>query len=319
MKKFYKIALFLVLSFLLINTNVNAASNGTITLPEWGNYVFGFDGGPHFGFDKIKQGKYVNIDSYYISTNIPSDSKNFYINTFWGKYTDKPYTISFFLIDTWTHKNPLTNITANGVPCSVDQTLDYGYNMTCNGVVPTKEGNNSRIEIRFVFNNSIGATGTVNLGISKFNTYLLDPATAIQDANDKLIDNQNKNHQETIDTITDSSVDGDNISSLGGTVLPTNGALSSILNMPITFFNTLLNNLDPDTCLSSTIKLPFVDYEFTYPCARNLLNDLGALDFYELIGTLVGGLAIFKYLIYMGKEMKKMQDLESSGAEFGGL
>lgn len=189
-----------IIALLMGSCEVKAISNGEITVPEWGNYVFGFDGGPHFGFSKIVQNKYVNIDSYYVSTSIPSNNKNFYINTFWGDYSNKPYSISFFIHNPWMNKNPYQNFTANGVPCEIVDTLDYAYYVSCKNVVPTKEGNNSRIEIRFLFTNTVGSTGTTTIGISKFNSIALDPATAIEDANNKVIDNDNKNHEEAQET-----------------------------------------------------------------------------------------------------------------------
>lgn len=136
---------------------------------------------------------------------------------------------------------------------------------------------------------------------------------------DEQIDNANKNHQQTIDTITNSDVDSDSISSLTSTKLPTTGVLSSILNMPIQFFNSLLNNLDTTTCKAVVIPIPFVDSTFTFPCVRSLLNDLHALEFYNAIGSLVGGIALWNYILYMGHQFKRMEDLEDGSGEFGGL
>lgn len=136
---------------------------------------------------------------------------------------------------------------------------------------------------------------------------------------DEQIANENKNHQETIDTITNADVDSDAISSLTSTQLPTTGVLSSILNMPIQFFNSLLNNLDTTTCKAVVIPIPFVDSTFTFPCVRSLLDELGALEFYNAIGSLVGGIALFNYTLYMGHQFKKMEDLEDGSGEFGGL
>lgn len=135
-----------------------------------------------------------------------------------------------------------------------------------------------------------------------------------------IIDNQDKNHQETMDTITDSSVDSDSISSLGETNLPSNGVLSAILNLPIMFFRNLLNSLNTTTCLALSFTLPFVDTNCSIPCFRSILSDMGVLTWYEGIGGLVGGLLIFTYLIHLGKTFNKMSDLDDTNNEsWGGL
>lgn len=121
------------------------------------------------------------------------------------------------------------------------------------------------------------------------------------------------------DSLTDSTVDSDAISSLGGTALPTSGPLSAILNIPVQVFQTLIDNLNVNTCRAIEFTIPFVDSDVTIPCFRNLLIQMGADIFYEGIGTIAGGIAVFNYVLYLGLQFKRMQDLEGSDAEFGGL
>lgn len=143
-------------------------------------------------------------------------------------------------------------------------------------------------------------------------TYNKSQETLQEETNDK-IDNIN-------DTLTDSSVDAEAISGVGDNLPPTNGVLSSLINLPVRFFQTLLNSLNTTTCPIIKFQLPFVHNDVSIPCIRNLLDEIGALDFYETIGTMVGGLLMFKYLIYMGKSFSKMSNLESTGNEsWGGL
>lgn len=152
----------------------------------------------------------------------------------------------------------------------------------------------------------------------------IDPDTsqAIVDSNKEIkegIDRGNQIQQDTNDTIKDGSVDSGGITALTETKLPTSGVFSAILNLPVQFFQSLLDNLSTSTCKNIEFPLPFVDQNVSIPCVRKLLEQLNALQFYETIGLLVGGIAIFNYLMYMGKQFTKMELLQHTNAEFGGL
>ena len=141
-----------------------------------------------------------------------------------------------------------------------------------------------------------------------------------------IINNNNSNTNKitdsinnTNDTIKDGSVDSAGITALTETKLPTSGIFSAILNLPVQFFQSLLDNLSTTTCKNIEFTLPYVDQDVSIPCVRKLLEQLNALTFYETIGTLVGGIAIFNYLMYMGKQFTKMELLQHTNAEFGGL
>lgn len=140
----------------------------------------------------------------------------------------------------------------------------------------------------------------------------------LNDINDSVKEG-NKIQQDTNNTIKDGSVDSGGITALTETKLPTSGVFSAILNLPVQFFQSLLDNLSTSTCKNIEFPLPFVDQNVSIPCVRKLLEQLNALQFYETIGLLVGGIAIFNYLMYMGKQFTKMELLQHTNAEFGGL
>lgn len=140
----------------------------------------------------------------------------------------------------------------------------------------------------------------------------------LTDINDNIKDG-NKVQKDTNDTIKDSSVDSGGITALTETKLPTSGVFSSILNLPVQFFQGLVDNLSTSTCKNIEFTLPYVNQDVSIPCVRKLLEQLDALTFYETIGALVGGIAIFNYIMYMGKQFTKMELLQHTNAEFGGL
>lgn len=124
--------------------------------------------------------------------------------------------------------------------------------------------------------------------------------------------------EDIYDSMTDSNVDTDDFGDIGNNI-PENGVLSSILTMPIQFFQTLLNVLSLTSCPNIEFTIPWVDYEVVIPCPRELLDDLGALVFYEAIGGLVGGILLFQYVIFVGKEVEKMTHLKETNMNWGGF
>lgn len=145
---------------------------------------------------------------------------------------------------------------------------------------------------------------------------------------DEVIKNQDQVQQEINDlndSITSSDVDTgalDDIQVNNG-----NGVLSSILTLPLRFFTNLNNSLSTAKssaesralCSGISVNLPFVNMPFTLPCGRELLNSMGALQFYESIGLLCGGLCMFYYILHLGKQLSDMMTLKEIRAEWGGL
>lgn len=106
-----------------------------------------------------------------------------------------------------------------------------------------------------------------------------------------------------------------------------NGVISSILTLPLRFFQNLVNSTTSaqasatsrDICTGITFQLPYVNELVTLPCGRELLNRMNALQFYETVGAIAGGLCMFYYLIHLGKQLSDMMTLKETRAEWGGL
>lgn len=185
-----------------------------------------------------------------------------------------------------------------------------------------------------IVNNVMSTTkNNIVYGINTYTSFdyyfKTDSVSSVTDGLNKVEDSINKTNdsikenteaqKETNDLLKDSSTDSDGISSLTSIEFATTGPLSVILNLPVRFFDTLLNNLDANTCGNIEFPLPFVDMDVSIPCVRKLLEQLNALDFYENIGLMVGSIALFNYFIYMGKQFTKMQRLQHTNAEYGGM
>lgn len=199
------------------------------------------------------------------------------------------------------------------IPCSIeqkDQVSRFSCNSTDNFVI-------DYVELGFSYPaDPYSITGVGAMSID------YDPSKSIIDSNKEIkdgVDRGNQIQQDTNNTIKDGSVDSGGITALTETKLPTSGVFSAILNLPVQFFQSLLDNLSTSTCKNIEFPLPFVEQNVSIPCVRTLLEQLNALQFYETIGILVGGIAIFNYLMYMGKQFTKMELLQHTNAEFGGL
>lgn len=204
-----------------------------------------------------------------------------------------------------------TIVSENTSHSETDYTL-YNANVTCSAISLSK---NYMVTIGGFENITYG-------GISPSITYSQSTGNydqKLDDVNDS-INNVGDKVGDVNDTLNDGSVDSDQIGSIGSNLPPTTGPLSAIINLPIRFFQVLLNALDSKTCPVISFTIPWVNYPCTIPCVRNLLEQIGALEFYETIGSMVGAVLLFKYAIYMGKTFQKMSDLEdTSSSTWGGL
>lgn len=131
--------------------------------------------------------------------------------------------------------------------------------------------------------------------------------SSINDSANNIIDNQNKNQQETnekLDGINDSitSEEPPNLSGLENSAgwLPA-GPVDSILNLPLSFFDNLSANMGK-TCQPISFTLPFVKQEITLPCINTIYSQIdGLTPWIETISALISSLILFKYLINLYK------------------
>lgn len=124
---------------------------------------------------------------------------------------------------------------------------------------------------------------------------------------ENIINNQNQNTQQIIqgqedikDAITDDTPpDTSGLENSAGW-LPA-GPLDSILNLPLTMFQNLLNALS-NQCTPVTVNLPYVDEPITLPCISVIFSQIDGLStWWNSIGLLLGGYILLKYLIGLEK------------------
>lgn len=131
---------------------------------------------------------------------------------------------------------------------------------------------------------------------------------------------QQQNHEEMMGTITDeTSPDTSGLGNAAGW-LPA-GPVDSLLNLPITFFTTLLGKLDA-TCSPIVVELPFVEEDLTLPCLSTLFSQLtGFNTFWNSFGLIAGVWCLYKYFIALYKwvEHALSFDEKESLGKWGGV
>ena len=145
----------------------------------------------------------------------------------------------------------------------------------------------------------------------------------IQSSIDGLRDEQEKTNEkldELNDNITNESApDTDSLGNAAGW-LPA-GPVDSLLNLPITFFTTLLGKLDA-TCSPIVVELPFVEEDLTLPCLSTLFSQLtGFNTFWSSFGLIAGVWCLYKYFIALYKwvEHALSFDEKESLGKWGGV
>lgn len=133
----------------------------------------------------------------------------------------------------------------------------------------------------------------------------------IDETNDKLDNLQN--------SITDSSSpDIDGLADSAGWLPP--GPLDSVLNLPLSLFNSLTTNLNK-SCSAISIPLPYVNKNLTIPCINTLYDKIGVSTFISWLGVIVSGLMLYTYLLKLYKWIEDRISLNETHSvdNWGGL
>lgn len=140
----------------------------------------------------------------------------------------------------------------------------------------------------------------------------------IDETNDK-IDQTNKELGDLNNNITDdSSPDIDGLADSAGWLPP--GPLDSVLNLPLSLFNSLTTNLNK-SCSPVSIPLPYVDKNLTIPCINTLYDKIGVSTFITWLGVIVSGLMLYTYLLKLYKWIEDRISLNETHSvdNWGGL
>lgn len=143
-------------------------------------------------------------------------------------------------------------------------------------------------------------------------------SSKIDETNDKL-DETNNQLGDLNNNITDDSVpDIDGLGDSAGWLPP--GPLDSVLNLPLSLFNSLTTNLNK-SCSAISIPLPYVKKNLTIPCINSLYEKIGVSTFITWLGVVVSGFMLYTYLLKLYKWIEDRISLNETHSvdNWGGL
>lgn len=116
----------------------------------------------------------------------------------------------------------------------------------------------------------------------------------------------------------DSSPDTSGLADSAGWLPP--GPLDSVLNLPLSLFNSLTTNLNK-SCSPISIPLPYVNKNLTIPCINSLYDKIGISTFINWLGVIVSGLMLYTYLLKLYKWIEDRISLNETHSvdNWGGL
>lgn len=137
---------------------------------------------------------------------------------------------------------------------------------------------------------------SINSGIGETNEKLDTTNKELEDVNDN-IGQTNDKLDNLQGALTDSSPT--DMSGLGNSAgwLPA-GPVDSILTLPLTMLNNLVNNLSSSSCQTAILQLPYVKENINLPCIKTLYDKIGITGtLFQSAGIIASAFILFNYLL----------------------
>ncbi|MDE6141250.1 MAG: hypothetical protein K2G03_01465 [Bacilli bacterium] len=270
-----------------------------------------------------------NMDFFRINGNSPQSGFQDVFNLKFEKSWDssKSYSLVFNLYS--NELDRLQDVTVNSMACIFSSPKyedyhdgDYPFRSYITSVycpiVAGKQGNDEMFQVRAWFTSS-DTFGNHYFGVSYHVAYEeLDSSSnqdildSIQSSQDKIIDNQDKNHQDTMDTITNGDVSGAESTGSGFFESFENNdhGLSGIVSSPLRLIKSFSSSKKcyplPLTMMNKTVYLPCSSY----------VTDMKGFDyFYYIYNLIVGGLIAYGCCKGFFKEVENLKNPDDSRVE----
>lgn len=171
---------------------------------------------------------------------------------------------------------------------------------------------------RFWFYNF--ATTPVSLGetTSYFDLQMESgPKTSFVPYGEEICKNYNEEISDFLRDDTPPSVDTSSVSNSAGW-LPA-GPVDSILTLPVVFIQSILSAFNNDLCRDVVLPLPYLENQYlTLPCMRPLLNQMGFLTIYEVVGSVISMFLVYNTLKWLYKFVDDTLTFRENN-DFGGI
>lgn len=294
-------------------------------MQTWRNSIFYFD---ELDLSDYKKGMIeFSVDvvvPFYNVTTSHADNNYYYYCTSWvgsgGTYncsntqyfTTKDYSYDFETIKPEIIIKAISYQTGQNIMCTLN-----GNTFTC----PIIE--NSKFY-------RIGLSTTVYYGPSvadqavSYSVWLNRQVHIYENDTEKIVseiqsqtEQQQSNHQETMDTITDDSEQ--DVSSMSGATgwLP-QGTIDGLINLPISLVQGITTGLQ-GSCTPLTLPLPFVNEDIQLPCIKTIFDQIdGVSTLLNLICTPIMAILLYNYLKNLFQWMQSQIAMEGN-SNWGGV
>lgn len=292
---FLKLAILFLIGFLLTNTNVNAAT-----------YEYQIFGG-------------VNDTEFTIASNgskITTNDKFIFFGNTMNNYMYVDVCTTGYKPSAWVYDardgslSISTQVLKVNKPCSTQGHSADVYRFTF-FVASASDIGQDRIGLNFTTRLFSDTDYTTYFRIlSVFGSDTLSYAD-IESGQNEAIQQQQKEANETMkkvqeeqkktnDLLTDDTSPNLDYDSMLGW-LPA-GPLDSLLNLPLTFFNSMLNGLGKK-CIPVSVPIPYLDKSYQLPCITSLYAKIDGFGTFwdDIVGGIAGALILFSYFLKLYK------------------
>lgn len=249
--------------------------------------------------------KFYSIGKYYVQYNVCFPKRDSMTIT---RYSDSPNNM--------TVKNTYKECTYSN-----NKTKGYTYSIivmfnTWNGVQSNGSYYGTSSKIYFTSDNS----STVSIQLIDI-TVLDENQLQIIDGLDTLDKNQQETN-EKLDNINNSITDETppNTSEFGNVAgwLPA-GPVDSIITLPLNVLNSISNALN-GKCSTINLPLPFIDSTLPLTCGTEFYSQVSGLSlFLNTLFTILGGITLYKYFIYLYNWIDKIVSLKEQDEKWGAV
>ena len=197
---------------------------------------------------------------------------------------------------------PTDNYIISGTTITGDQPISYAFYDSEKNLVSVHFHNDYKAPLTITIPSHVYYIRD-SVYIGDLNTYTFGKEVCqnrLDSTNDKL-DSVNDSINDLNSSITDES--GPNTSGLGDVAgwLPA-GPVDSILNLPLTLFNSITNALSSKTCQVVRVKIPFIESYLELPCITSLYDKIPGLSTWiHSISVLACAWILFTYLLNLYK------------------
>lgn len=187
-----------------------------------------------------------------------------------------------------------------------DNTITYiTYNLFMRGIQKQIDGDFNNSNYGFIISSNFDLYNSSNLLV--LSSHISEPEPEpVPPTTDDYINNINNN----LTSVPDITKNSNDINNLVGYLPP--GPVDSILTLPLSLMNNLLDNLDGNSCNDLSIRLPFINQNISIPCVKTIYSIIGINTFFESTGIIASAFILYSYFLHLYSWVDEVISLKTS-------